>query len=326
MLSLLITLLLTASVTYGKTAVWIDYDISFGKIIRDVDDGFALITALQSEDLDIKGISYGFGNIKNLKYMKKQTLKILKKLGREDIQIFEGARKQSEIFKITQATTAMANALKANQSLIIMAMGRLTNVASLAHNHPELITNIKEVIVNAGRKLEYETRVGKQQVIMPDTNVDDHLEAVKYVLESNIKITMIPVEVMRDEFITRKHLKQMRKGNSISKWMANKSIVWKWIWKIFPNSHGFIPWDVFIVTYVTQRDQFYCDENIKIGLRYLKNNTSSLFRRKYKKDYKHFLVATDNMESNYKGNYCFDMNPNHLDNIVRDWSLIDHNR
>lgn len=321
MLNLLITLLLSASISYGKTAVWIDYDISFGKIIRDVDDGYALITALQSEDLDIKGISYGFGNIKNLKYMKKQTLKILKRLGREDIQIFEGARAQSEIFKATQATHAMANALKENPNLIIMAMGRLTNVASLAYNYPQQIANIKEVIINAGRRLEYETKVGKQQVIMPDTNVDDHLEAVKYVLESNIKITMIPVEVMKDKFITRIHLKHMRRGNSISKWMANNSVIWRWIWKLFPNSKGFIPWDVFIVTYVTQRDQFYCDEDIKIGLRYLKNNTSSLFRKKYKKDFKYFLVATNNMESKYRGNYCFRMNPRHLDNIVQDWSL-----
>lgn len=303
-----------------KTPVWVDYDISYGKIIRDVDDGFALITALQSEVLDVKGISYGFGNIKNLNYMKRKTLKILRKTNRQDVKTFWGAQNQSEIFENTKATKGMAQALKANPDLIIMAMGRLTNVASLIKNYPSLKSNIKEVIINAGRKLEYETKVGREQVIMPDTNVDDHLEAMKYVLESGVKITMMPVEVMKDKFITRHHLKQMRRGNKVSRWMANNSIVWRWIWKFFPNSKGFIPWDVFIVTYVTHRDEFKCDENIKIDIKYLKNNTSSLFRKKYKKEFKFFLVASDSLDSKYTGNYCYAMDDNHLNDIVSRWS------
>lgn len=312
--------LVISSCCYANIPVWVDYDVSYGKIIRDVDDGLALITALQSPELDVKGVSYGFGNISNLKFMRKMTQKILRKTNREDVNIFSGAQTQEDIFKRTDATIAMAQALEKDK-LIIMAMGRLTNVASLIKNYPSHSQNITEVIVNAGRMLEYETKVGKQQVIMPDTNVDDHLEAVKFVLESGVKITMMPVEVMKDKFITRHHLKTMRRGNKVSKWMARNSIVWRWIWKFFPNSPGFIPWDVFIVTYVTHPQDFKCHDNIKVDLKYLKNNTSSLFRKKYKKKFKYFLVASENIESNYIGKYCYKMTDTHLDEIVHRWSI-----
>lgn len=307
--------------SFAKVPVWIDYDVSYGKIIRDVDDGFALITALNSTELIIKGISYGFGNISNPKYMHKITKKILKKLNKEHIPIYPGAKNRNEIFKITAATLGMKDALRKNK-LKILTMGRLSNVASVIKNFPHLKKNIDEVIINAGRMLEYETYVGKQNVIMPDTNVDDHLEAVKYVLESGVKITMIPTEIMQNQFITKDHLKQMRKGKSISRWMANNSIVWRWIWKFFPNSQGFIPWDVFIVTYLTHRNEMSCHENIPISLEYLKNNTSSLFRKKYKKSHKFFLVASFNLNSNFIGNYCYKMSENHLQNIVDSWIAI----
>ena len=313
--------ILFSSLSFAKTPVWVDYDICYGRIIRDVDDGFALITALQSKELDVLGVSYGFGNISNLNYMDRISHKILRKLDRQDVKVFAGAKNQSEIFKNTDATRAMADALREHDQLTIMAMGRLTNVASLIKNYPSLTANIKEIVINAGRRLEYETKVGRQQVIMPDTNVDDHLEAMRYVLESGVKIVMMPVEVMQDKFVTRHHLRQMRRGNRVSRWMARNSIVWRWIWKFFPNSPGFIPWDVFIVTYVTSPEAFDCDDNIKIDLKYLKNNTSSLFRKKYKKKFKYFLVASDSLESEYTGKYCYKMAGDHLDNIVDNWSV-----
>ncbi len=314
-----IFLLIFSFCTFSAEKVWVDYDVAFGKVIRDVDDGLALITALKSPDLEVQGISLGFGNLKNLNFMAKATRRILKRTNKTDIPYFYGAWLKSKRYEKTDATEALAKALKKNP-LKIMAMGRLTNMASLIKNYPELKPQISEIIINAGRRLETQTRVGRQQVIMPDTNVDDDLESLKFVMESGVKITMLPVEIMKEAFVTKSHLKQMKKGGPLSKWMARNSIVWRWIWKFFPNSKGFIPWDVFIVTYLTHPHEMECDKDIPIALAYLKNETSSLFRKKYRKKYKDFLVASYKMDTPWRGNYCYKMQPNHLDDIVERWS------
>lgn len=305
--------------TSAKLPVWVDYDVAFGKVIRDVDDGYALITAIQSPKLDIKGISYGFGNLKKIGFMKKATYKILKKTKRLDIPVFAGATQRDSEFPATKATHALAKAL-IKDKLYIMAMGRLSNVASLIKHYPELKERIHEVIINAGRRLETETKVGKKQVIMPDTNIDDDLEAMRFVLSSGVKIVMIPTEIMKDKFVTKKHLRKMRKAGGISKWMAKKAAIWRFIWKLYPNTPGFIPWDVFIVTYLTHQKEFICDDNIPAKLEMLKNNTSSLFRKKYRRKYKEFLVSSYSLSSPYFAKYCYKMENDHLDNIINRWT------
>jgi hypothetical protein len=133
---------------------------------------------------------------------------------------------------------------------------------------------------------------------------------------------MLPTEIMKDKLITRRHLKKMRKAGGISRWMANKARIWKFIWSIYPNLNGFIPWDVFLVTYLTNPEAFTCDDNIPTELKLLKNNTSSLFRKKYKKYYKEFLVSSYNLNSAYRSKYCYQMQKNHLDQIVDQWTLF----
>ena len=314
-----IILIIFSFCSFSAEKVWVDYDVSFGKVIRDVDDGFALITALKSPKLEVQGISIGFGNLKNLNFMAKATRRILARTNKTHIPFYYGAWLKSRRFDKTDATEALAAALRKNP-LKIMAMGRLTNMAALIKNYPELKSQIKEIIINAGRRLETETEVGRQRVIMPDTNIDDDVESMRYLMNSGVKVTMLPVEIMKEAFVTRQHLKQMRRAGGVSKWMARNSYVWRWIWKFFPNSKGFIPWDVFIVTYLTHREEMKCDEDIPITLAYLKNNTSSLFRKKYKKKYKDFLVASYKLDSPFKGTYCYEMDKSHLDNIVNRWS------
>jgi len=299
--------------------IWIDYDIAFGKKIFDIDDGLALIHILKQKNFKIEGISLGFGNIKNLSYMEKITKKILKKSHRSEIPIFKGAHKREDLGIENDATYSLNKALKAGR-LTIINMGRLTNLATLLTLHPEVKTNIEEVIVNAGRQLETESSVGPKKIILPDTNIDDDLPAAKIVLQYNLPITMIPTELMKDRFFTKNHRKTLKKSNAFNKWIGKQTFLWSYIWKIYFKTHGFIPFDLFMSTYLSHPQDFKCLNNIPYDLKILKNNTSSLFRKKYKKDYKEFLVASYKLPEQRLGKYCFFVKQNHLDSVIESWS------
>jgi inosine-uridine nucleoside N-ribohydrolase len=154
---------------------------------------------------------------------------------------------------------------------------------------------------------------------MPDTNVDDHLEAAEWLVTSNVQITMIPTELMADKFVTKKHLRKMRKGTKLSRWMARKSSFWRMLWRIFPGAPGFIPWDTFMVSYLIYPEDFQCYQKIPIQLKWMTNNTSSLFRKKYRADKKYFLTASYQFQSSVLGTYCYHITDNHLDKIVSLW-------
>ena len=59
---LLVSLLaLFSFCTFAQQRVWIDTDIMIGKFRRDVDDGLALMLALQDTSIKIEGISFVHG-------------------------------------------------------------------------------------------------------------------------------------------------------------------------------------------------------------------------------------------------------------------------
>jgi inosine-uridine nucleoside N-ribohydrolase len=294
-------------IAQSKQRVWIDLDLSIGKIFLEVDDGHALVYALDSrEKLEILGISTVFGNIKNHKYMIKTAYKILNKMGVDDISVYEGASGPEDLGSNSKAVEAMILALEEGP-LKIIAMGRMTNVASVALLRPDLISNIETVILNAGRRLESPTRFGKKGIIFPDTNIDGDPEAIKILRDNRIHLTMIPVEAMTEMLWRKKELRALRKKGGIYKWLANQSSVWRFIWSVYPGSKGFIPWDVFLVTYLTNFEDFSCYFNIPYDVVYMKNDAHSLFRKKYRKEFKDFLVVSQRLEDRPLSTYCYDI-------------------
>lgn len=300
--------------------VWIDYDVSFGKRFSDVDDAIALIAAINTPHLNVVGISYSFGNTDDLDHMEKITNEILNRYNKKQIPFYRGAAAAGDIDKQTAATRALSKVLK-EKKITILSMGRMTTVASLIKNQPNLISNIEQVIVNFGRRLETETKVGALKVIMPDTNVDGDIEATRVLTQSRVKIVLIPTELMFDQFVTIKHMNLLKNGTNNARWLRKNFKIWKKIWAIYPATRGFIPWDLFIVGYLTNPLDFYCDEEIPIDFKLLKNNTSR-FIDSIKKPYKHFVVASYNLNSKNKGVYCYDVNDLHITQWVEKLSEL----
>lgn len=307
---LTLTMLLISTSSFAKINVWIDYDVSIGKKFSDVDDGIALIAAINSPSLNVEGISYSFGNTNDLEHMKKITDEILLRYKRQDIPVYRGAAKPADLFQKNKAVDALAQKLR-HKKLSILSMGRMTTVAGLALHYPELISKVDQVIVNLGRRLETETMVGSRRVIMPDTNVDGDIESTKILLKSGVKVVLIPTELMADQFIHGGHLRSLREGTQNAKWLYKKLKLWKFIWTFYPGTNGFIPWDLFIVGYLTAPQDFTCDEFIPIDFKRLPNNTSRIVDS-IKTKHKDFVVASHSLESNNLGTYCHDVDDSHI--------------
>ncbi len=309
-----------SSVIHAKTKVWLDYDLSFGKLGREVDDGFALIHALKSQkSLEIIGLSSVFGNTNNMKHQRRWSYKILDKFDARDIPFFDGAEKPLGEIKHNDATQAMARALE-KEKLTIMAMGRLTNVALLLKLRPDLSSQIEQVIVNAGRMLEYPIKFGKKGIIFPDTNVDGDPDAFQVLSENSVNLTMIPTESMTHLLWRKRELRQMRENGGISRWMAKKAGLWRFFWSLFPGAPGFIPWDVFVVSFITHPEDFYCHQNIPWAVKEMENDAHTLFRKRYRKERKDFLVASYSLNSSHRGTYCYHIKSSHREKLIDYWN------
>lgn len=303
--------------------IWIDYDLSFGEFANEVDDGLALVHAVLAEKrlstFTIKGISSVHGNTFDMKFQRSMTSRLLKKLEREDIPFFDGAGSETEL---GQSNPAVLNLIKALEDgpLTVLGMGRLTNIASTLILRPDLKSNISKLVIMGGRKLEKPIYFGNRNIEFPDMNIDGDLPAVKKIIELQVPLLIIPTECMTNQLINKKHLGELAKGSTIAKLIAKTSRSWRLIWKLLLGSpDGFIPWDVFMVSYFTHPEDFLVKEGIPCELRVMKNSTHRCYQLKKRKKEKDFLVVSKDIQSHYFVDYCFDIRVGHIDKLIKFW-------
>lgn len=318
--TILFILLIASQLTFAnqRKRVWIDYDIAFGMAFKDPDDGLALIHALLSQDqLNIIGISGGYGNTNKVHKMRRITKKILKRTNSLSIPYFQGALIHHKRRVKTKAYYALVKALE-KAPLTIIAMGRMTNVATVVDHRPDLIKNMKEVIINAGRRLEYPTVFGRKKIVFSDSNIDGDVKSIKFLAEKNVPLTMIPVESMTTMQWRKRELRHMKKAGHITRWMAKKARFWRWIFTLYSKEPGFLPWDIFTVSYLTHPEDFLCDKNIPYQVKRLRNDTTKFLNRPHP-EFKDFLVASYKLDTPSTGHYCYKILDQHREKLIEYW-------
>jgi hypothetical protein len=137
----------------SKLPVWIDTDPACGQgATNDVDDCWALMMALRSPELYLRGISTTFGNTKGETALQVARQAIGHLGGAARTPIYEGSHKRgSPEWKSTQASAAIASMLR-REKLTIIAQGPLTNIATVIINHPDLVKNIDRIVIVAGKR------------------------------------------------------------------------------------------------------------------------------------------------------------------------------
>ena len=255
-LILLLSMLLVASAARSVLAqdhskpidVWLDVDTSTG--ISDVDDGLMLIQCFHSPELRIRGVSVVYGNA-SLEQAIPIAQTLVDRFGPAGLQVHAGAAAAEALGQDSTAVHALARALQ-QQHLTILAVGPVTNVATLVQRHPELRSQIDRIVLVAARRPEQRFVVSpKQQQPFRDFNFEHDPAGMQILLDSGIPLVFAPWEVSSQVWITRDDLESLRSSSPTGEWIADTSGYWIEFWEREISDRGFNPFDTLAAGWLT---------------------------------------------------------------------------
>ena len=288
-----------------KKHVWIDSDLSVGmeRVNRpgyaDVDDGYAILQLFKAENVKIHGISAVFGNT-SIKNAFPLCQKMANDFADGKIPVFKGAGEKIDLAKVktNDAVEALAEALR-NQKLIIMAIGPATNVGLLLLKYPDLKTQIKEVVLVAGRRKPTDNfAIGNKGRNAGDANFDMDVESFRLMFQHEVPVTLCPFEISCKVWINQNDLNQQAAGDDGNQWLAEESKNWLNQWKD-QGAHGFNPFDVLASHYIINPDDII-SEKLNARIEIHPNDTVN-----DQNDFKDYLLCDKNQ--GYPVTYCYDV-------------------
>jgi len=300
----------TLSAEASPKKVWIDTDIIFDVFGKDVDDGVALMLALQNPDIQIVGISV----VQNVEHGKAVTQKLLNYYSNYDIPVYLGQDDAAKSYgKTNPAVEALSQAL-VKDSLTILALGSATNIANLLKFHPESARKINEIVFCAGRTKGNNFRPKNAKKNLPDYNFELDSASFRYVFENqNLNILLAGYEAAEPIFIYKDDLKKLKERDLPGdKWVYRKLRNWHFGWNIALNVNGFIPFDVATIGAVLYPDFFKIEEK-GIEINYRENDSQFLIEH-HKKSY---LEAVDTTKGRYYARYVVETDSAYRDFIVK---------
>jgi len=228
--------------------VWLDVDTATG--FGDVDDGLMVIQAFHSPEVNIRGISVVFGNT-TLERAVPIAREIVARFGPAGLKVHAGAASAEELGQATDATRALAAALK-ERTLTILAVGPVTNIGTLLQRHPELDTRIERIVMVAGRRPGQRfVSSDTQKVPHRDFNFELDPAAMQVILNTSIPLVFAPWEVSSHVWIGREELSQLRSAGDTGQWIAETSEYWIALWERDITKRGFNPFDTLALGWVT---------------------------------------------------------------------------
>lgn len=205
-----------------------------------IDDAFALSFLHESEIFDVKMVSSVAGNVKLANTTR--NLRGLVKAMDWDMPIHRGLAKplfgpqilaeefhgvdglsgylfdENDLADISEkpAINAMAEVLKNNDQVLIIAVGPLTNIGALILAHPELKEKISEITIMGGV-------VGTGNTTpVAEFNIYADPEAAKIVFESGIRVNMVGLNVTTKTYYNiAMHEKFKKSDKKINKILAD---------------------------------------------------------------------------------------------------------
>ncbi|MDQ6418784.1 nucleoside hydrolase [Paenibacillus sp. LHD-117] len=193
-----------------------------------IDDALAILYALKSPGIKVEGITTGYGNI-SVEQATDNTLRILRLAGMAyEVPVAQGAAKplkrgmpefathvhgrngigDAEIPPSNQRPLEekaddfiIRKSLELEGELIVVTLGRLTNLAQAVLKDPGLCRRIKHAYVMGGA-------VGVPGNVTPasEANIWGDPEAADIVLASGIPVTMVGLDVTLKTLLTGEHL------------------------------------------------------------------------------------------------------------------------
>lgn len=311
-----IAILMCSPTFAAKKKIWIDTDIMMGKFRKDVDDGLALLLALNSDSVEIVGISL----VIDVDYGYEVTTKLLNWYGQgKTIPIYKGADKPHELGANNEAIEAMAEAFK-KESMTLVALGPATNIATLLKRHPEVADSIKEIVFCMGRQPGMHFNPGKEKFNFNDYNFDLDTLAMEQVLEFELSMVFAGYEASSSIFLNKEDIQLFKNDdNPGNKWVYNQLKQWTTLWKMFVGTKGkgFIPFDAVTIGYVIDPGYFK-EAVLPLEIRVYENDTKHMNKNKQKP----YLVVDAGSYSNIKVVYCYPVQESYKDFLLKNLKEI----
>jgi pyrimidine-specific ribonucleoside hydrolase len=287
---------------FSQKKIWFDTDIMIGnpdRAPREVDDAITLMMALKFQDkIKIEGISL----VTYVDYAYGITKKMLKWYAPNlNIPIYKGSNTCTDVGVENDATRALAAALK-KEKLTILALGPATNVATVLKNHPELTSQIEEIVFCAGRTPGFQFKPGLEQHTVSDYNFEKDVESFKIVFDSGTKVVLSGFEASVYLFLGKTDYDFLNNSFEGDKWVFDLLRPWSLRHKQLFGNDGFIPFDVTPLGYLTHPQYFKYYENIPVDIVHMENDATIPANRPKEKA---FLIASKDSKSKWKCLYAY---------------------
>lgn len=229
--------------------ILIDADPAISISRCDIDDGLAIFMALNSPELDVEGITTVFGN-SSLENVTQVANDILKVANRQDIPVSKGAYNKKWLGIKTKATEFLINHIsEIPNQITLVALGPLTNVATIIKQKPEIIDDLKQLLIMGG--LVYPERL-KIRFIKTELNVSNDGLAANIVFSQPIETTLVGLEVTTQVFFKDIHYIAIKNANTeITKYLAKHIKPWLTLNKLIMK--GFNPHDPIALAYLLKK-------------------------------------------------------------------------
>jgi len=293
--------------------IWLDTDIMIGmkdQTPREVDDAIALIMALQHPDqVELVGIS----TVTYANYGYEVTQKLLawyNKTGR-DIPVYRGSDTANEVGTENDATRALADALR-TETLPILAIGPLTNVATVVQNHPELISQIEEVIVCAGRTPGLPFKPGLEKMAVGDYNFEMDPASFRILFDAGVKMVLSGYECSVYLFLGKTDIEFLNNANEPDKWVYDQLRPWQQFNELLFGVDGFVPWDTTPLGYLTHPDYFKYYHDIPVQINVRASDTDANSEKPY------LEVSYDFHDTPWRATYAYKTLPGFEEIVIDD--------
>ncbi len=246
----------------AKIPLIIDTDVALGAWHegrpRDIDDGFAIVEALNSEHIDLLGITTVYGNAPH-----PDVLRIageLVSLKEADTPVHPGAETNQPGNAILPAVQFLADTLK-TQKVNIAAIGPLTNIAQLVEKFPEVLGNINQLIIVAGRTPGNRFFIGDTGPVR-DFNFENDVAAMATLLAAKLPLVLAGFELTSVVEVSEADLSAIKaRNNPTADYFYTNSLDWVRHWtESFPTDKGFHPWDSAAISYLLHPEYFAAEQ------------------------------------------------------------------
>jgi inosine-uridine nucleoside N-ribohydrolase len=187
----------------------------------------------------------------------------------------------------------------------ILAIGPVTNVATVVKNHPELAAQIEEVVVCAGRTPGFPFRPGLEKQIVSDYNFERDPEAFRVLFEAGVRVVLSGFECSSTMLIGKTDIDFMPTStNEGDRWVHAQLRPWQQRFQQLFGIDGFLLYDATPLGYLTHPEYFKYYTNIPVKINRRPNDAT--IGRLPKGQEKPFLEASyDYKDTKWRATFAY---------------------